>query len=65
MSNQMTLLWSAAGTCSAEQKRLACELAASANIVAAQRHPSGVHDNAYSYNNIHDMCNGYMAHRSQ
>ncbi|KAK7102321.1 uncharacterized protein [Littorina saxatilis] len=54
----------AAGSCSAEQKRLACELAGSANVQAAHVHPSGVHDGAYANNNLHDMCNGLKAQRS-
>ncbi|KAK3778538.1 hypothetical protein RRG08_067042 [Elysia crispata] len=47
------------GTCSAEQKRLACALLAKHNsgvLDLAKRHPSGVPDNAYAYNNIKDMC---------
>nr|KAG5708191.1 hypothetical protein BaRGS_021125 [Batillaria attramentaria] len=54
-----------AGTCSAQQKTLACQLAQSANIDAARAHPSGQHDSAYAYNNLHDMCAGHQAHRSQ
>ncbi|GFO47803.1 peptidoglycan-binding domain 1 protein [Plakobranchus ocellatus] len=55
------------GSCSAEQQRLACALLAKHNSGAldlATRHPSGVSDNAYAYNNIRDMCNGNQAARS-
>ncbi|XP_070184422.1 uncharacterized protein [Littorina saxatilis] len=53
------------GSCTAEQKRLACDLFRSSNVQAAQRHPSGQRDNAYPYNNLRDMCNGGKASRSR
>lgn len=55
------------GTCSAEQQRLACGILAKHNsgvVNLAKRHPSGVQDNAYAYNNIKDMCDGKQASRS-
>merc|ERR1712154_38607 len=55
------------GTCSSEQKSKACtvlNLANQGKIDLAKRHPSGVNDNAYAYNNIVDMCNGHQASRS-
>jgi len=58
---------SASGSCSATQQQKACTLlakASSGSLDLAKRHPSGVHDNAYAYNNIRDMCDGKQASRS-
>merc|ERR1712121_632329 len=52
------------GSCSASQKAKACQILHNSNVQLAKVHPSGVSDQAYSYNNIRDMCNGHMAHRS-
>ncbi|KAK7090896.1 uncharacterized protein [Littorina saxatilis] len=52
------------GSCTAEQKALACQLFNSANVDAFKAHPSGVQDNAFPYNNLRDMCNGHKASRS-
>jgi len=56
----------ASGTCSSAQKQKACTLLAKSGhgLDLAKRHPSGVSDNAYAYNNIRDMCNGHQASRS-
>lgn len=40
------------------------KLADAGTITLWKQHPSGVHDNAYSYNNIRDACNGHAASRS-
>ena len=43
---------------------MACALLAKHNsgvLRLATRHPSGVPDNAYAYNNIKDMCDGKQA----
>jgi len=53
-----------AGTCSSSQKAKACQILNNHNVQLAKVHPSGVSDQAYSYNNIRDMCNGHQAHRS-
>jgi len=48
-------------------KDLACKLKALADagtITLWNKHPSGVHDNAYAYNNIRDACHGHAASRS-
>ncbi|KAK7090334.1 hypothetical protein V1264_010146 [Littorina saxatilis] len=50
--------------CSSTQKALACEIFNSANVQAFKAHPSGVHDNAFPYNNLRDMCHGLKASRS-
>ncbi|XP_060561248.1 uncharacterized protein LOC132721017 [Ruditapes philippinarum] len=59
---------SGSGTCSdATAKDYACKLlhlADAGTITLWKQHPSGVHDNAYSYNNIKDACNGHAASRS-
>ena len=56
-------------TCNdAVAKDYACKILALHNagkIHLWNRHPSGVHDNAYAYNNIRDTCNGHAASRSQ
>ncbi|KAJ8301494.1 hypothetical protein KUTeg_020481 [Tegillarca granosa] len=56
------------GSCSDSQaKNYACELIQLHNagkIHLWDRHPSGVHDNAYAYNNIRDACAGHAASRS-
>lgn len=56
-------------TCNdAVAKDYACKILAlhnSGKIHLWNRHPSGVHDNAYAYNNIRDACNGHAASRSQ
>jgi len=41
------------------------DLADTGEITLWEQHPSGVEDNAYSYNNIKDTCNGKAASRSQ
>ncbi|KAL8602580.1 hypothetical protein ACOMHN_017553 [Nucella lapillus] len=55
---------SASGSCSRQQKELACRLFRNSNVVAAKSHPSGEQDNAFAYNNLRDMCNGGQASRS-
>ncbi|XP_071083283.1 uncharacterized protein [Haliotis cracherodii] len=56
------------GSCGDTQvKAWACELLQlhnSGKIELWKVHPSGVHDNAFSYNNIRDTCNGHAASRS-
>ncbi|KAL4216412.1 hypothetical protein ACF0H5_024138 [Mactra antiquata] len=56
------------GSCSdATAKNYACKLKALADagtITLWNKHPSGVHDNAYAYNNIRDACLGHAAARS-
>ncbi|KAK7499203.1 hypothetical protein BaRGS_00009463 [Batillaria attramentaria] len=53
------------GPCSRRHSFLACQVFRSSNVRAAQRHPSGVSDNAYAYNNLRDMCSpGGKAARS-
>lgn len=51
--------------CSSLQQSLACEVFNSANVQAFRAHPSGVHDNAFPYNNLRDMCHGLRASRSR
>ena len=51
--------------CSSLQQSLACEVFNSANVQAFKAHPSGVHDNAFPYNNLRDMCHGLRASRSR
>ena len=55
-------------TCNdAGAKYYACKILALHNagkIHLWNKHPSGVHDNAYAYNNIRDTCNGHAASRS-
>jgi len=51
----------------ATAKDYACkllQLADAGTITLWKQHPSGVHDNAYSYNNIRDACSGHAASRS-
>ncbi|XP_060561249.1 uncharacterized protein LOC132721018 [Ruditapes philippinarum] len=59
---------SGSGICTdATAKEFACLLlyyAKAGNITLWKQHPSGVHDNAYSYNNINDACLGHAASRS-
>ncbi|XP_059173190.1 uncharacterized protein LOC131953833 [Physella acuta] len=53
--------------CPASSVTLACGLLAKHNagiLHLATRHPSGVVDSAFAYNNIKDMCDGLAAHRS-
>ncbi|XP_060563902.1 uncharacterized protein LOC132723239 [Ruditapes philippinarum] len=48
-------------------RQYACKLlnlANSGRIVLWKKHPSGVRDNAYAYNNVRDTCNGKAAARS-
>merc|ERR1719277_724655 len=55
------------GSCGSDVKAKAftvLQLANQGKIDLATRHPSGVHDNAYAYNNIRDQCNGHMPSRS-
>lgn len=55
------------GSCSSQQREKACTLLnlhKRGVVDLASRHPSGVSDNAYAYNNINDMCNGHKASRS-
>ncbi|KAK3102387.1 hypothetical protein FSP39_011009 [Pinctada imbricata] len=55
---------SGSGGCTATAKDYACRILAmhnSGKIHLWERHPSGVHDNAYSYNNIKDTCDGHKA----
>ncbi|XP_048779914.1 uncharacterized protein LOC125683130 [Ostrea edulis] len=58
---------SGSGSCTTNTKNLACQLLqmhTSGTIHLWNRHPSGVHDNAYALNNIKDTCNGHQASRS-
>merc|ERR1711874_896777 len=58
---------SSSGSCSSAQKQKACKKKEKKDkgvVSLAKVHPSGVHDNAYSYNNIRDMCNGGKASRA-
>ncbi|CAL1546607.1 unnamed protein product [Lymnaea stagnalis] len=63
----VTLATAYGAACPAASVTLACGLLAkqTAGVLhLATRHPSGVADSAYAYNNIKDMCDGNLAHRS-
>ncbi|KAK7089988.1 lysozyme 1-like [Littorina saxatilis] len=52
------------GGCTAEQKRLACQLRDSSRVVAFATHVSQISDNATPDKNLNDMCTGGRASRS-